>query len=283
MQSEAPVTRVAAIQMASGPNVVANLSEAGRLISEAAAAGARLVVLPENFALMGMTEADKLAEAEEDGRGPLQAFLAEQAQRHGLWLVGGTIPIVSDDPNRVFGSSLLFSDLGERVVRYDKIHLFDVQLPEGEESYNESETTAPGDRAVVVETPFGRLGIAVCYDLRFPELFRRYALEGARMVIIPAEWPLERIEHWRALMIARAIENQCYMVAVNAAGQTGDTVFGGHSMIVDPWGKVVVEAGESPALLTVEIEMDLVGEVRRRIPVFEDRNPGTYEPLDLDF
>lgn len=273
MLSDTPVTRVAAIQMASGPNVIANLSEAGRLISEAAAAGARLVVLPENFALMGMTEADKLAEAEEDGRGPLQAFLAEQAQRHGLWLVGGTIPIASDDPNRVFGSSLLFSDLGERVVRYDKIHLFDVQLPEGEESYNESETTAPGDRAVVVETPFGRLGIAVCYDLRFPELFREMLDRGMEILALPAAFTaITGRAHWEALIRARAIENQIYVIA---AAQGGFHVNGrethGDSMVVDPWGQVLDRLARGSGVVSGEMDPERLAAVRRSFPSISHR------------
>jgi predicted amidohydrolase len=128
-----------------------------------------------------------------------------------------------------------------------------------------------------------RDGLAICYDLRVPELFRRYALEGAKIVIIPAEWPIARIEHWRALLIARAIENQCYVIAANAAGQTGDTVFGGHSMIVDPWGKIIIEGSDEPNLLTVDIELDRVDEVREAIPVFEDRRPETYETLNLPY
>jgi predicted amidohydrolase len=132
-----------------------------------------------------------------------------------------------------------------------------------------------------MDLPWGATSIAICYDLRFPELFRRYAVEGAKLMMIPAEWPLERIEHWKALLVARAIENQCYIAATNAAGQTGNTVFGGHSMIVDPWGKIIVAGGESPAMLTAEIELDVVDEVRDRIPVLRDRRPELYEPLDV--
>jgi predicted amidohydrolase len=141
---------------------------------------------------------------------------------------------------------------------------------------HEDEWLQAGSSALELDLPWGNTGLAICYDLRFPELFRKYAVDGAKMIVIPAEWPIERVEHWRALLVARAIENQCYIVATNAAGQTGDTVFGGHSMIVDPWGKIVIEGGDAPMLLTAEIEMDMVDEIRRRIPVFEDRRSDIY-------
>jgi deaminated glutathione amidase len=273
MQSEAQPVRAAAIQMASGPNVAANLSEAGRLIAEAAAGGARLVVLPENFALMGMRESDKLSEAEEDGQGPLQAFLAEQAGRHRIWLVGGTIPMLSADPERVYGTSLVFNDLGERVARYDKIHLFDVQLPEGEESYHESETTAPGDRGVVVDTPFGRLGIAVCYDLRFPELFREMLDQGMEILALPAAFTaITGRAHWEALIRARAIENQIYLVA---AAQGGFHVNGrethGDSLVVDPWGQILGRLPRGAGVVSAELHRDRLISVRRSFPALSHR------------
>jgi len=167
------MAKVAAIQMASGPNVNANLIEAERLIGMAAGAGAQLVVLPENFAIMGMSETDKVTVCEVDGEGPIQDFLSEQSKKHGLWLVGGTIPLAADDDNKVRGASLLYDDQGQRVVRYDKVHLFDVHLPDSDENYVESETIEPGKHVIVADTPFGRLGLGVCYDLRFPELFQR--------------------------------------------------------------------------------------------------------------
>jgi predicted amidohydrolase len=151
---------------------------------------------------------------------------------------------------------------------YRKLHLFRLM--------NEDQWLQPGSAPLALDLPWGNTGIAICYDLRFPELFRRYAVDGAKLIVLSAEWPLERIEHWRALLRARAIENQCYIVACNSAGETGETVFGGHSMIVDPWGKVVIEGGEAPMLLTAEIELDLVDEVRKRIPVFDDRRTDIY-------
>lgn len=273
MNSDAPASLLAAVQMASGPNVNANLSEAARLIGEAARAGAGLVVLPENFALMGMSEGDKLAVAEPDGEGPLQGFLAEQAARHRVWLVGGTIPVASGDPKRVFGTSLLFNDQGERVARYDKIHLFDVRLPEGEESYNESETIAPGDRTVVVDTPVGRLGMAVCYDLRFPEQFRQMVDQGMEVLSLPAAFTaITGRAHWEALIRARAIENQIYLVA---AAQGGYHVNGrethGDSMVVDPWGQVLDRLPRGSGVVLGEMSPERLATVRRSFPSLQHR------------
>ncbi|OOG25892.1 acyltransferase [Thioalkalivibrio denitrificans] len=277
MQNQPDTIPVAAIQMASGPNVAANLSEAARLIAEAASGGARLVVLPENFALMGMSEADKLAVAEEDGRGPLQAFLSEQAARHRIWLVGGTIPVASEDPGRVFGASLLFNDLGEREARYDKIHLFDVQLPDEGESYHESETTAPGDRTVVVNTPFGRLGIAVCYDLRFPEQFRGMLDQGMELLALPAAFTaITGRAHWEALIRARAIENQIYLIA---AAQGGFHVNGrethGDSMVVDPWGHILDRLPKGTGVVSGPLSPEHLASIRRSFPTLSHRRtPG---------
>lgn len=273
MPGDTLASRLAAIQMASGPNVNANLSEAGRLIAEAAAAGARLVVLPENFALMGMTEADKLSVAEPDGEGPLQAFLAEQAARHRVWLLGGTLPIASGDPGRVFGASLLFNERGERVARYDKIHLFDVHLPEGDECYHESETIAHGERAVVADTPFGRLGIAVCYDLRFPELFREMLDQGMELLALPAAFTaITGRAHWEALIRARAIENQIYLVA---AAQGGFHVNGrethGDSMVVDPWGQVLDRLARGSGVVLGEMNRERLASIRRSFPSLQHR------------
>lgn len=273
MQNQPDTIPVAAIQMASGPNVAANLSEAGRLIAEAASCGARLAVLPENFALMGMSEADKLAVAEEDGRGPLQAFLSEQAARHCIWLVGGTIPVASEDPGRVFGACLLFNDRGEREARYDKIHLFDVRLPDEGESYHESETTAPGDRTVVVNTPFGRLGIAVCYDLRFPEQFRDMLDQGMELLALPAAFTaITGRAHWEALIRARAIENQIYLIA---AAQGGFHVNGrethGDSMVVDPWGHILGRLPKGAGVVSAPLSPEHLASIRRSFPTLAHR------------
>ncbi|NDG88435.1 MAG: carbon-nitrogen hydrolase family protein, partial [Gammaproteobacteria bacterium] len=175
---------LAAIQMASSPNVSSNLLEAGRLIETAAQSGAKLVVLPENFALMGVHETDKLEVGETDGEGPIQEFLSKTAQRHKVWLVGGTMPIEAS-PSKVRAASLIFDSKGQRVGRYDKIHLFDVNVPGTDERYQESATIEAGEEALVVDTPFGRLGLSVCYDIRFPELYRQMAAVGMDILAIP--------------------------------------------------------------------------------------------------
>lgn len=213
------MSKAAAIQMASGPNVQANLDEAEKLINTAVQQDAELIVLPENFAIMGMTDMDKVNVSEPMDEGPIQAFLREQASRHGVWIVGGTIPIQSPESGKVYATCLLHNDKGEMVARYDKIHLFDVTLEDNNESYTESETITPGDEVVVTDTPFGRLGLAVCYDLRFPELFRAMADVGMEVCVLPSAFTgLTGSAHWESLLRARAIENLSFMIA---AGQGG--------------------------------------------------------------
>ena len=235
--------KVGAVQMATGPNVNANLFEAERLVKEAADGGAGLVVLPENFAFMGKRGEDQFPLREEDGSGPLQAFLSRVAQQNGVWLVGGTIPLVAQDGGRVRAACLVFDQRGERVARYDKIHLFDVCLPGVDERYQESATIEPGESVVVIDSPFGRLGVAVCYDLRFPELFRQMLDEGMEILAIPSAFTaITGKAHWETLVRARAIENLAYVVA---AAQGGFHLNGrethGHSMVVDPWGTVLAQ------------------------------------------
>ena len=265
--------RVAAIQMASGPNVRANFTEAGRLISRAVDAGADLLVLPENFAIMGLQEEDKVKVRETYGQGLIQDYLAEQARQHGIWIVGGTIPLIAKDSQHIRAACLLFDDKGEIKARYDKVHLFDVNLPESQEIYDESTTTEPGDSATVVETPFGRLGLAVCYDLRFPELFRRMSDEGAELFAIPSAFTaLTGRAHWEVLVRARAIENLCYVIA---AAQGGYHVNGrethGDSMIVDPWGSVLDRLPRGSGFVISELDIDKVRNTRRNFPVLKHR------------
>ena len=265
--------RVAAIQMASGPNVRANFTEAGRLISRAVDAGADLLVLPENFAIMGLQEEDKVKVRETYGQGLIQDFLAEQARQHGIWIVGGTVPLTAKDSQHIRAACLLFDDKGEIKARYDKVHLFDVNLPESQEIYDESTTTEPGDSATVVETPFGRLGLAVCYDLRFPELFRRMSDEGAELFAIPSAFTaLTGRAHWEVLVRARAIENLCYVIA---AAQGGYHVNGrethGDSMIVDPWGSVLDRLPRGSGFVISELDIDKVRNTRRNFPVLKHR------------
>ncbi len=251
---ESPAFRVAAVQMASGPKVDGNLREAARLIEMAADKGARLIGLPEYFPVMGMKDSDKVALREPDGDGPMQDFLAETARRLGVWIVGGTVPLEASAPDKVRNACLVFDDQGNRVARYDKIHLFGFAM--GEESYSEQRTIEPGDSVVAFDSPFGRIGLSICYDLRFPELYR--AMGRVDVIFVPAAFTETTGKaHWETLIRARAIENLAYVVA---PAQGGYHVNGrethGNSMIVDPWGVVVdrlqrgsgvVVAGVSPA------------------------------------
>lgn len=265
-------TIFAAVQMASGPNVGANLLEAERWVEKAAMNGAKLVVLPENFALMGMAERDKLAAAEAEGEGPVQEFLARTAERLRLWLVGGTIP-VRGDGRKVRASCLVFDDRGRRVGRYDKIHLFDVNVPGTEESYHESETVEAGNEPLVLETPFGALGIAICYDLRFPELFRQMADRGLDILAVPAAFTaLTGAAHWEILLRARSVENLCYTIASNQGGfhRNGRETFG-HSMIIDPWGKILASLPTGAGVVCAEIDRERIRQVRTAFPVLDHR------------
>ena len=232
---------IAAIQMTSGPDVFANLKDARALLEDAADRGARLAALPENFAFMGLSDADKRRVAEDDGRGPIQDFLAESARRLGLWLVGGTVPLRGSADGRVAAASLVYDATGQRRARYDKIHLFDIQVPGRAESYRESANVAPGSTPVVVETPVGQLGLSVCYDVRFPELFRRLSAAGAELLAVPSAFtePTGRA-HWETLLRARAIENLCCVIAPAQSGYhpNGRETYG-DSMIVDHWGRVL--------------------------------------------
>lgn len=265
--------RVAAIQMASGPNVMANLTEAGKLISRAVDAGAGMVVLPENFAMMGMNEQDKIKVKEKPGSGPIQEFLSKEAANRNIWIVGGTIPLETADQERVRAACLIYNDSGELVAEYDKVHLFDVMLEESGETYNESETIEPGNAITVVDTPFGRLGVAICYDLRFPELFRSMANEKVDIVAVPSAFTaITGKAHWETLLRARAIENLVYVVA---AAQGGYHVNGretyGNSMIVDPWGTVLDCLPRGSGFVVSEIDMDKIKNTRRSFPVLEHR------------
>ncbi len=229
------MTLCAAIQMASGPQVSANLLEAEKQIAEAVNAGAKLVALPENFAIMGMNEYDKVKVAEADGQGPIQEFLAATAKKYGIWIVGGTMPMQASVPNKVRAACLIYNDQGERVARYDKVHLFDVSVPDTAEEYRESDSVEAGEGSCVIDTPFGRLGVAVCYDLRFPEFFRPMARKGLDILVIPSAFTAKTgAAHWEVLLRARAIENLCYVLAPNQGGFhiNGRQTYG-HSMVID--------------------------------------------------
>jgi deaminated glutathione amidase len=265
--------RVAALQMATGPNVNANLLEAERLIRDAAESGAALVVLPENFAFMGRSERDTLPLAEADGDGPLQQFLSDIAARFGIWLVGGTVPLRSSTPERLRAAALVYNDQGLRVARYDKMHLFDVKLPGADERYEESATIEPGTEPVVVDTPFGRLGLVICYDLRFPELVRYMLDSGVEIIALPAAFTaVTGKAHWETLVRARAIENLAYVIA---AAQGGYHLSGrethGHSMIVDPWGAILAQVPRGTGCICSAIDRGFQDSVRRTFPVLEHR------------
>lgn len=271
---------ISAIQMNSTADVAANLATAGRLLAEARAAGAVLAALPENFAIMGARDTDKLAHAEPFGHGPIQDWLAATARQLGLWIVAGTVPVAVDgDPGRVWAASLVFDADGRQRARYDKIHLFDVDVPSATgERYRESRTIAHGDPSgfAVVDTPAGRLGLSVCYDLRFPELYRRLAAMGAEILCVPAAFTAKTGEaHWDILLRARAIENQCYVLA---PGETGSHAGGrqtwGHSMIVGPWGEVLAcrEAGEG--LATAAVDLAALRSLRAGFPNLSQRRIG---------
>jgi nitrilase len=258
--------------MASGPQVSANLTEAARLIGQAAAAGAKLVVLPENFAIMPMKETDRLSATETEGHGPIQVFLAAQARKFGIWLVGGTIPLKAHQADRTRAACLLYNDRGEQVARYDKIHLFDVRLENGEQ-YNESASIEPGESTVVVSTPFGRLGLAVCYDLRFPELFRRLLDDGAELVAVPSAFTARTGRaHWEVLVRARAVENLVYVIASAQGGYhlNGRETYG-DSMIVNPWGEVMDRLGRGSGYVIAECDRPLQDRMRSNFPSIKHR------------
>jgi predicted amidohydrolase len=247
---------VAAIQMTSGPDVQANLQDARALLEEAAGRGAELAALPENFAFMGLADGDKRRVAEDDGRGPVQDFLAETARRLRLWIVGGTVPLRVAGDGRVAAACLVYDSRGERRARYDKIHLFDIEIPGRTESYRESAHVAPGSAPVVLETPLGRLGLSVCYDVRFPELFRRLSGAGAELLAVPSAFtePTGRA-HWETLLRARAIENLCFVIAPAQSGlhPNGRETYG-DSMIIDHWGRVLDRLPRGRGCITAEID-----------------------------
>lgn len=264
---------IAAIQMVSGTDVSANLAVAERLIAEAAGQGAELVVLPESFALMPLQDAEFCHQAEPPGRGPVQDFLSRQAERHGIWLVGGTLALRGDDPSRRRAACLVYDARGEQAGRYDKIHLFDAELPEGDEHYRESEHIAPGERITVVDTPCGRLGLAVCYDLRFPALFRAMLDQGAELIAVPAAFTEQTGRaHWEVLLRARAIENQACVIAADQGGlhANGRRTFG-HSMAIDAWGRVLARKAQGSGVVLAEFDRKRQQAVRRNLPCLENR------------
>ncbi len=262
-------SRIAAVQMVSGPDIAQNLRDAGRLVAEAAARGAQLVALPEYFPLISADETDKVRAREKDGAGPLQDFLREAALRHKVWLVGGSIPLEASVPEKVRNTCLVFDDAGRRVARYDKIHLFGYQS--GTERYDESRTIEAGGEVVAFDSPFGRIGLSICYDLRFPELYR--AMGPVDLLVVPAAFTRTTGQaHWELLLRARAVENLCYVLASAQGGThpSGRQTWG-DSMAVDPWGVVLGRLPEGPGVVTAEIDPTRIADLRASLPALQHR------------
>ncbi len=261
--------QIAAIQMISTTRVEENLQTAAKLIAEAVAQGAQLVALPEYFPIMGRRDADKIAVREADGNGPIQDFLAETACKHGVWVVGGSMPLVASVEDKVLNTCLVFNPQGARVARYDKIHLFGFQ--KGEERYNESATIEPGRRPVTFDTPFGRVGLSICYDLRFPELFR--ALGEIDLLVLPAAFTeVTGRAHWEILLRARAIENQCYVLAIGQGGvHENRRETHGNSMLIDPWGEVIARRDKGEGVVIGELPHAPIARVRGSLPALTHR------------
>jgi deaminated glutathione amidase len=268
--------KVAAIQMTSSHIVADNLAAAGELLREAKDLGCDIACLPENFSFIGLRDADKLEVAEPDREGPVQSFLSDTARKLKMWILGGTIVIRGDTDRRVANASLLIDAAGKRVARYDKIHLFDVTIPGRDEQYRESTHVTPGREPVVADTPVGKLGLSVCYDMRFPELYRDLVSKGAEWLAMPAAFtvPTGRA-HWETLLRARAIENLCYVVA---PAQTGTHTSGretyGDSLIVDYWGQVLSRLARGTGVITAEIDLAKETETRTRFPALDNRQLG---------
>jgi|SRR5437667_5327667 nitrilase len=261
--------KVAALQMVSTPSVADNIDSARRLIADAVAQGAQLILLPEYWAIMGHSESDKVGQAEVLGSGPIQDFMAGIAKQYRLWLIGGTLPLVAPEPDKVLNTTLVYNPRGECVSRYDKIHLFG--FTKGEESYDEARTIVHGNQVAAFDAPFGRVGLSVCYDLRFPELYR--ALGQCAMIVVPAAFTYTTGQaHWEILLRARAIENQCYVLAAAQGGkhQNGRRTWG-HSMLIDPWGEVRAVLPEGEGAIVGELDPHKIAEVRASLPALQHR------------
>ncbi|WP_175240422.1 MULTISPECIES: carbon-nitrogen hydrolase family protein [Burkholderia cepacia complex] len=261
--------QVAALQMVSTPDVARNLAEARRLIAEAAGEGAQLVLLPEYFCFMGHRDTDKLALAEPYQDGPIQRFLADAARRHGIWVIGGTLPLKAPEPDRVLNTTLVFDPSGNEAARYDKIHLFNFE--KGDESFDEARTIRAGDTVVAFDAPFGRVGLSVCYDLRFPELYRR--MGDCTLIVVPSAFTYTTGRaHWETLLRARAVENQCYVLAAAQGGkhENGRRTWG-HSMLIDPWGEIVAVRDVGASVVLGAIDPQRIADVRQSLPAWRHR------------
>ena len=261
--------RMAAIQMVSGPRVAENLAVAGGLIADAVAQGAQLVVLPESFPIIGAADADRVNAREDFGSGPVQDWLAATAQKYGIWIFAGSIPLTATVADKMRNASLAFNPAGECVARYDKVHLFGFR--KGDESYDEAAFIEPGRDLVAVETPFGRVALSICYDLRFPELYR--ALAPVDLILMPAAFTdTTGRAHWEILLRARAIENQCYLLAVGQGGKhENGRMTHGNSMIVDPWGEILDRKLKGPGVVIADLDHAHIAEIRESLPALAHR------------
>ncbi|MDO9449075.1 MAG: carbon-nitrogen hydrolase family protein [Rugosibacter sp.] len=261
--------KLAALQMISGPVVKSNLDTASRLINEAATAGAQLVVLPEYFPLIGASNTEHLAAREVIGHGPIQDFLSAMAHQHGLWLVGGSLPLVSNNPEKMRNTCLGFNPQGERVARYDKIHLFGFYTKD--EHFEEAATIEAGDQVVTCDTPCGRVGLSICYDLRFAELYRR--MGEVNLIVVPAAFTeTTGRAHWEILLRARAIENQCYVVAAAQGGlHPNGRMTHGNSMIIDPWGEILARMDKGEGVIMADFDPQRLADIRTRLPALQHR------------
>nr|UQM69618.1 nitrilase [Legionella moravica] len=260
------MNRVALVQMVSSSRVDENLRHVEQFMLQARSEGAELIVLPENFAFMGLKETDKLAIAESYGEGPIQDKISQLAKKTGLWVVAGTIP-VKGSGTKVRASSIVFDDQGKHVARYDKIHLFDVRVSE-QEAHQESSTIERGHSVVVLDTPVGTIGLTVCYDLRFPELYQQLLLKGAQIFTVPSAFTaVTGLAHWEVLLRARAIEYLCYVLAPNQGGQheNGRQTYG-HSMVIEPWGKILSQKQVGAGMITADIDLQRLEQLRRHFP-----------------
>lgn len=264
------VCKIAGIQMASGPSVSSNLSEAGRLIEMAVERGAKLVALPEYFAIMGLKDTDKIKASEQPGSGPIQRFLSATAKKHQIWLIGGSVPLVASQANKVRNACLVYDDKGNLVARYDKIHLFGLDL--GHEHYREEDTIEAGDQVVTLDSPFGRIGLSICYDLRFPELYR--AMQQVDLLVVPAAFTETTGKaHWESLIRARAIENLCYVLAPAQGGyHLSGRETHGNSMIVDPWGVILDRLPRGSGLVLATMNPGYQASLRNSLPALKHRS-----------
>ena len=263
------VVKIAGIQMASGPNVAANLSEAEKLIEIAVEQGAKLVALPEYFAIMGMKDTDKVKVAEKEGSGPIQEFLSNIAKKHEIWVVGGSIPLQSEQQEKIYNACMVYNDQGQLVARYNKIHLFGLSL--GNENYHEEKTITPCKQVVTVDSPFGKIGLSICYDLRFPELYR--AMGEVDLILIPAAFTETTGKaHWESLVRSRAIENLCYVLAPAQGGyHTSGRETHGNSMVVDPWGVVLDRLPRGSGVVIASINRDYQSSLRKSLPALQNK------------